>query len=185
MFPHCILILLTLRAYMKLYLTLCETLISLLRHRLIRFLLLSPDLWSRAYPYPTTGANPPKWRIHSLKDEEKGPYFHSIIREETSIIWVKKRSTPVLDCSYLRARRNYYCEGDVERRNQFLVYLKLNFRVKLSSSTAALVLSGVPERVANGFMSSKNNTRCHLCLYNSVWSTWCHLECTMKQLMRN
>lgn len=88
MTPPCFSILSMLRAYMKLYLTLCETFNSLLRHRRIRFLLLSPDLLSRADPYPTTGGDPPKWRINSLKDKEEGPCLHTIIREETSIIWV-------------------------------------------------------------------------------------------------
>lgn len=114
-----------------------------------------------------------------LKTKKKDPVFTLSLGKKPPLseLLSKKRSTADLDCSY----GNYDYEGDVERRNQYLVYLKLNLRVKLSSSTAALVLSGVPERAGNGFMSSKHNIRCHLCLYNSVQSTWCHLQRAVKQ----
>lgn len=40
---------------------------------------------------------------------------------------------------------NNYCQGNVEKENQFLVLLKLNLKVKLNLSTAALVLFSVPQ----------------------------------------
>lgn len=124
-----------------------------------------PD-WSDFYcchPFFEAGVTPAQQEEETLENEEfiaqKIFPYKQEGHGETAIIWVfvgfffnGKHLIYQHHIGLPIGILNNYCQGNVEKENQFLVLLKLNLKVKLNLSTAALVLFSVPQWAANRFL---------------------------------